>query len=78
MTNGGPAQRAGLEPFRRGRDGRVVQGDVITAVNDEAVSDLDDLLNALERFRPGDKVTLTLWRGGQTRKLAVTLGEASD
>jgi len=78
VTNGGPAQRAGLEPFRRGRDGRVVQGDVITAVNDEAVSDLDDLLNALERFRPGDKVTLTLWRGGQTRKLAVTLGEASD
>ena len=78
VTNGGPAQRAGLEPFRRGRDGRVVQGDVITAVNDEAVSDLDDLLNALERFRPGDKVTLTLWRGGQTRKLAVALGEASD
>lgn len=78
VTNGGPAQRAGLEPFRRGRDGRVVQGDVITAVNDEAVSDLDDLLNAVERFRPGDKVTLTLWRGGQTRKLAVTLGEASD
>ena len=78
VTNGGPAQRAGLEPFRRGRDGRVVQGDVITAVNDDAVSDLDDLLNALERFRPGDKVTLTVWRNGQTRKQAVTLGEASD
>ena len=78
VTNGGPAQRAGLEPFRRGRDGRVVQGDVITAVNDDAVNDLDDLLNALERFRPGEKVTLSLWRAGQTRKLAVTLGEASD
>ena len=51
---------------------------MITAVNDEAVSDLDDLLTSLERFRPGDKVTLTLWRGGQTRKQAVTLGEASD
>ncbi|WP_374562544.1 S1C family serine protease [Ideonella sp.] len=78
VTSGGPAQRAGLEPFRRGRDGRVVQGDVITAVNDEAVTDLDDLLTALERYRPGDKVTLSLWRGGQTRKLAVTLGEAND
>ncbi len=78
VTNGGPAQRAGLAPFRRGRDGRVVQGDVITAVNDEAVTDLDDLLNALERFQPGDKVTLSLWRAGQARKLAVTLGEASD
>jgi S1-C subfamily serine protease len=78
VTNGGPAQRAGIEPFRRGRDGRVVHGDVITAVNDEAVSDLDDLLTSLERFRPGDKVTLTLWRGGQTRKQKVTLGEATD
>jgi S1-C subfamily serine protease len=78
VTSGGPAQRAGLTPFRRGRDGRVVQGDVITAVNDEAVGDLDYLLNVLERFRPGDKVTLTLSRGGQTRKQTVTLGEASD
>ena len=78
VTAGGPAQRAGLEPFRRGRDGRVVAGDVITAVNDEPVADFDDLLNALERQRPGDKVTLTIWRSGQTRKQAVTLAEASD
>ncbi|MEK8029578.1 trypsin-like peptidase domain-containing protein [Ideonella sp. DXS29W] len=78
VTPGGPAQRAGIEAFRRGRDGRVVQGDVITAVNDETVADLDDLLNVIERFRPGDKVTLTLWRGGQTRKQTVTLGESSE
>ncbi|HEX5684330.1 MAG TPA: trypsin-like peptidase domain-containing protein [Ideonella sp.] len=78
VTAGGPAQRAGLSPFRRGRDGRVVQGDVITAVNEEAVTDLDDLLNVLERFQPGDKVTLSVWRAGQARKQTVTLGEASD
>ena len=51
---------------------------MITAVNDEPVADFDDLLNALERQRPGDKVTLTIWRSGQTRKQAVTLAEASD
>ncbi|MFZ5547188.1 MAG: S1C family serine protease [Pseudomonadota bacterium] len=78
VTSGGPAQRAGLEPFRRGRDGRVVAGDVITAVNDEPVADIDDLLNVLERFRPGDRVTLTVSRGGQVRKLAVKLGESSE
>jgi hypothetical protein len=35
---GSPAARAGLQPFRRGSRGEVVQGDVITAVNDEPVS----------------------------------------
>lgn len=78
VTSGSPAQRAGLEPFRRGRDGRVVAGDVITAVNDEAVADIDDLLNELERFKPGDRVTLTVSRSGQSRKQAVTLGESSE
>ena len=78
VNAGGPAQRAGLEAFRRGRDGRIVQGDVITAVNDEAVANFDDMLNVLERLRPGDKVTLTLWRAGQTRKQVVTLAESSE
>jgi S1-C subfamily serine protease len=78
VTPGGPAQRAGLEPFRRGRDGRIVQGDVVTAVNGQPVTDIDDLLSELENHRPGDRVTLTVSRGGQVRKQAVTLGEASD
>jgi S1-C subfamily serine protease len=78
VTPGGPAQRAGLEPFRRGRDGRIVQGDVVTAVNGQPVADIDDLLSELENHRPGDRVMLTVSRGGQVRKQAVTLGEASD
>jgi S1-C subfamily serine protease len=78
VSRGGAAQRAGLQPFRRGADGRIVPGDVITAVNDEPVADFDDLLTALERYRPGDKVTLTLWRAGQTRRQAVVLSESSD
>jgi len=69
---GGPAARAGLQPFTRGEQG-IVQGDVITAVNDEKVDDLDDMLTALERLQPGDRATLTVWRAGQTRKVAVTL-----
>ncbi len=70
---GGPAARAGLQPFRRGQRGEVIGGDVITAINDEAVADMDDLLQQLERRSAGDTVTLTVWRGGQTRKVAVAL-----
>jgi S1-C subfamily serine protease len=69
----GPAAKAGLQPFRRGQRGEVVGGDVITAINDDAVADMDDLLAQLERRAGGDTVTLTVWRGGQTRKVAVTL-----
>jgi S1-C subfamily serine protease len=73
VNNGSPAARAGLQAFRRGANGDVVNGDVITAINDEPVADLDDMLAQLERRAPGDSVTLTVWRGGQTRKLSVVL-----
>jgi S1-C subfamily serine protease len=70
-----PAARAGLVPFRRGSQrGEIIAGDVITAVNDEPVKDLDDMLTLLERRQPGDSVTLTIWRAGQQRKQSVVLG----
>ena len=50
-----------------------MQGDVVTAINDEPVGDLDEMLSQLERRVPGESVTLTLWRGGQTRKVAAVL-----
>ena len=67
------AARAGLQPFRRGRNGEIVSGDVITAVDGEAVTNLDDMLTLLEKRAPGDRVTLTLWRDGATRRQAVVL-----
>ena len=73
---GTPAAKAGLLPFRRGSKGEVVGGDVITAVNDEPVADLDEMLTQLERRQPGETVTLTLWRGGQTRKQSAVLAAA--
>jgi S1-C subfamily serine protease len=73
VGNGTPAARAGLQAFRRDRNGDIVQGDVITAINDEPVADLDDMLAALEKHQPGESVTLTLARAGATRKVAVTL-----
>jgi S1-C subfamily serine protease len=73
VAPGSPAARAGLVPFRRGSNGEVVFGDVITEVNGEPVADLDDMLAQLERRAPGDTVTLTLWRAGSTRKQPVVL-----
>ncbi len=73
-----PAAEAGLQAFYRGRDGRIVQGDVITAINDEAIGDLDDMLSLLEKRQVGERVSLTVWNKGKTRKQAVVLGASSE
>ena len=73
VSAAGPAARAGLQAFRRASNGDIVPGDVITAINDEPVADLDDMLVQLERRQPGDSVTLSLWRDGKARKQTVTL-----
>jgi S1-C subfamily serine protease len=73
VGSSGPAARAGLQAFRRGANGEVVGGDVITAINDEPIADLDEMLAQLERRQPGDSVTLSVWRNGQTRKQRVVL-----
>jgi S1-C subfamily serine protease len=73
VAAGSPAARAGLQPFRRGNRGEIVGGDVITAVNGEAVANMDDVLTLLESRQPGDTVTLTVWRNGQTRQAQAVL-----
>ncbi len=77
VGNNSPAMRAGLQPFRRGSQrGEVIAGDVITQIDGESVNDIDGMLALLERKQPGDTVTLTLWRAGQTRRQAVVLGSS--
>ena len=75
----GPGTAPGEDrhPAPRG-DGGLVQGDVITAINDEAIEDADDMLNALEKLNPGDSATLTLWRAGATRRVTVVLSESEE
>ena len=73
VSPGGPAAKAGLQPFSRARDGSIVAGDVITAINDEPVASLDDLLTALEKRQPGETVQLGVWRAGKARKQAAVL-----
>ena len=73
IAPGTPAQRAGLLPFRRGERGEIIAGDVIVAIDGQAVGDLDDLLALLEQRNIGDTVRLTVWRSGRSRELAVAL-----
>ena len=76
---GGPADDAGL---RAGSDterfqARTVKdgGDIIAAVDGRRLDDADALGVELLRHRPGDTVTLRVFRDGRPRDVRVKLGE---
>ncbi len=70
---GGAADEAGLRPTKRNRDGRLVLGDIITAVNGERVRSSNDLFLALEPHREGGSVTLDIERDRRRRQVAIKL-----
>ncbi|HZT97018.1 MAG TPA: trypsin-like peptidase domain-containing protein [Chloroflexota bacterium] len=65
VAAGGPASRAGLR-----------RNDIITAVDGSALRGPNALQQVLQPHRPGDVVTMTVWRSGKTRSIQVTLGAA--
>jgi len=76
---GSPAARAGLSAGSRSRTVRGVpiqeDADIIVAVNGRMIRDIDELLAYLvENTSPGDTITLTVVRGGETLDVDVTLG----
>ncbi|MGQ0714953.1 MAG: S1C family serine protease [Gemmatimonadaceae bacterium] len=60
-----PADRAGIAP-----------GDIITGVDDVAIRQGGDLRRTLRERRPGDRITITVLRQGQSRRLTAELIEA--
>ncbi|WP_052744440.1 trypsin-like peptidase domain-containing protein [Streptomyces odonnellii] len=65
VTVGGPGAKAGIKP-----------GDVITQVDGQRVHSGEELIVKIRAHRPGDRLELTLLRGGRERNLTVALGSA--
>jgi S1-C subfamily serine protease len=55
--------------------GGVRVGDVITAVDGDTLNDMSELVALVRRQNPGDILTLTVLRNGETLTLQVELGE---
>ncbi len=70
---GSAAERAGLRAARIGRDGAVVPGDVIVAMDGTPIAKTEDLFAALDRHGPGDTVTIEVLRDGGRTRLEATL-----
>jgi putative serine protease PepD len=66
-----------VEPGSAAADAGIQVGDVVTAVGDRPVTTSTELTAAVRSQAPGEKVTLTVRRGGETKTIHVTLGETS-
>jgi putative serine protease PepD len=67
VTPGGPAAEAGVKP-----------GDVITKVDGRRVHSGEELIVKIRAHRPGDRLELTLRRGGDERTMTLVLGSADS
>lgn len=68
-----PASEAGLRGLYRSNTGRLVLGDIITAIDGQAIGDLDDLYRFLDKKQIGDTVQVEVFREGKTVNVAVKL-----
>ncbi len=73
---GGGAAAAGLRGTERDEYGDIVLGDVIQAIDGKKIGSSDDLISSLEQKKAGDKVTVTLLRGGKTLEKSIVLEES--
>jgi len=67
VEEGSPAEEAGIKV-----------GDIITAVDDQEIDEDHPLRDLILEHEPGDKITLTVSRWGESREIQVTLGETTD
>ena len=79
VFSGGPADAAGI----KGATGQAtvagesfpVGGDIITEVDGEGVTGMDEVISAVDDHDPGDELTLTVLSDGNERDVTVKLGD---
>lgn len=71
-----PAEKAGIQPTYRNRSGRIVLGDIITSLNGKPIGSFNDLFLELEKYQPGDIVSLEVERDEKMREIKLQLAES--
>ena len=64
LTDDGPAKAAGLQV-----------NDIITKVNDTEITSSNDLVKTIGACKPGDQITLTVYRQGQTMEISLEVAQ---
>jgi len=78
VAKGGPAEKAGIEGGDTSAtiEGAEVTlgGDIIVKLEGNSISEMEDLVSLIEGKKPGDKLEVTVLRGGGEKTVTVTLG----
>jgi putative serine protease PepD len=69
---------ASVEPGSGADEAGLAEGDVITKIDDRLITDGESLIAAARSYRPGDTVTVTFVRDGETQTAEITLGSDAD
>ncbi len=56
----------------------MIGGDLIVAINGDAIGEQQDLANVMNKHRAGDTVTVTIYRAKRKMDVKVVLGEARE
>jgi len=82
IGRGSAAEMAGLKGYRDvvqvGNERLGIGGDFITAIDGKPVTESDALARAIARKRPGDTITVKVFRAGKSLDVAVKLGEVPE
>jgi S1-C subfamily serine protease len=68
VVPGSPAEKAGLLPTKRSQ-----QGDIIIGLNGKEIRENLDLVLGLEKYKPGDRVTLQIMRKNKEMEVELVL-----
>ncbi len=77
VMQGTTAASAGLRGLSQDASGNISLGDIITAIDGEKMSDLDDLYRYLDKKQIGDTIQLQIYRDGKTSTLTTKLQGSS-
>jgi S1-C subfamily serine protease len=82
VGRGSAAETAGLKGYRDvvqvGNERLGIGGDFIIAIDGKPVTESDALARAIARKRPGDTITVKVFRSGKTLDVQVKLGEVPE
>jgi len=67
-----PSEKSGLHGTTKNK-----LGDIILKINGDKLNDSNDLILSLEKYKPGDKITLTIQRDNKQFEVEVVLGSTN-
>ena len=73
VAPGSAAEAAGLRGTRIDRNGDIIPGDVILAIDGSPVESVSALFGRMDRYRIGDRIGLRVWRSGREMEVTVVL-----